>query len=340
MSFSEIGKAFSELFNKKKNLKKKIENNYESDYYLDEKGNKITNKGLNYELKQKKLNDFLKDLSRSDKDINESRKKYLNKLISNKKKYSFQIEKEYYENKRKERIKKILEQRKKNYSLIFSPNYNTIFPSIHVTVFPKFERINKNKSQSNLINDKKNDLLSTSTKSFTITKNTVKNNQLYNQKNSIEINQNKVKIKKIKFQNLNFNKTINENKNFMTKSFEKKTHNSRIIKKSKSTEIFFGKKVSLKFRPLEALINYCPKYDFIRVDTKKTFVHYGRDLEKDLKNKKIKMTKKKIFGADILNTISDQYEVINICNEEKLKKEKNKQNVYLKYINLIENQLK
>ena len=51
------------------------------------------------------------------------------------------------------------------------------------------------------------------------------------------------------------------------------------------------------------------------------------------------MTKKKIYNIKLLNSFFNEYEVINICNEEKKKKENkrknNSQNILLHYKNIF-----
>jgi hypothetical protein len=102
-------------------------------------------------------------------------------------------------------------------------------------------------------------------------------------------------------------------------------------KKNKSTLNLFRKKISMKFKPIEPFFCYTPNFEFIKEDTSKTFVHYGRDYITDLRNKKIKNVKKKICCNNLLNASAHDYAIIDICNEENRKKEEKKKLVKLMY---------
>ncbi len=323
MSYSKMGKIFNKLIEKKEKFFSRKIKPIIYDFYLDEEGNKIINKGINIELKKQKLKNFLEELSRSDEDRNLSRKKYLNELISNKQIYSFQKEKEKFIKKREMRIKNILEERHKKNNLSYSPNYNAIFPNVHYIIFPKsFEKNNNkiNNDNERSFNEKKEK------KNKNFSEKNLKPIKSKENKNIIVVPSYKEKKNRI------INNINNDNSKKCTpKKIDKLQYRNLNKKKNKSTLNLFRKKISMKFKPIEPFFCYTPNFEFIKEDTSKTFVHYGRDYITDLRNKKIKNVKKKICSNNLLNASAHDYAIIDICNEENRKKEEKKKLVKLMY---------
>ena len=360
MSYSLIGKIYNKLLSKKKLYSPFCkQTTFSYDYYLDEDGNSLINKGINVEINKQKLKDFLIELSKSDEERNIERKKLLNKLTGDKNIYLFEKKNNRYIEIRNLRIKNILKQRydEKINNVNYKPNYQAIYPSIHMTIFPKsFEKVynnkinnlydNTNKTKINCpknlkkyhVNSYNNELVPIEVKNkFISLKKNIKDNIYINNKN---FNSNISKDNIIDNENFLRNKSLKIiNKNTENKYKNQNKYNLILQKQSKSSSTIFKTKKSIKFKPLEAFYSYSPNYDYIKEDTTKSYVHYNRELEKDIRHKKITMTKKKIYNIKLLNSFFNEYEVINICNEEKKKKENkrknNSQNILLHYKNIF-----
>ena len=351
MSYSLIGKIYNKIISKKKLYCPTFkQTTFSYDYYLDEDGNAIINKGINVELNKQKLKNFLIELSKSDKERNIERQKLLKKLTGEKNVYLFEKNNQRYIEMRNLRIKNILKKRhnERINDINYKPNYQSIYPNIHMTIFPKnFEKFNnKNIDNSNDKNNKKKlNSCPKNLKKYHI--NSYQNDLVHIEEKNKFSDLNKNINDNIDINNKNLNSNISNDNIFNNKtniknkiliSINKNTENKYNLirkKKSKSTSNLSKNYPSIKFKPLEAFYSYSPNYDYIKEDIKKTFVHYDREKEKDIRNKKITKTKKKIFNIKLLNSFFNEYEVINICNEEKQKKENkrknNSQNIHLNY---------
>ena len=358
MSYSLIGKICNKIISKKKIYYPSFKQSTISyDYYLDEDGNAIINKGINVELNKQKLKNFLIELSKSDEKRNIERKKLLKKLTGEKNLYLFEKKNKEYIEIRNIRTKNILKQRhdEKINDVIYRPNYQAIYPSIHMTIFPKsYEKVNNHNIDNSNDNSNKTKLNSCpkNLKKYHINSEhkkliPIEENNKFNLNKNIEDNidiNSKNCINNISKENINNNTNILGNKslkliNKNTENKYKNKYNVNLNKNSKSSSSIFKNKKSIKFKPLEAFYSYSPNYDYIKEDTTKSFVHYNREQEKDIRHKKITMTKKKIYNIKLLNSFFNEYEVINICNEEKKKKENkrknNSQNILLNYKNIF-----
>ena len=73
---------------------------------------------------------------------------------------------------------------------------------------------------------------------------------------------------------------------------------------------------------LERLYEYTPKYDSILSNNSKSYVKYNHDIKNDFKQYKINSARKFLYNRlNIMNNPSNNYNIINILNEQKLKEQ-------------------
>ena len=94
----------------------------------------------------------------------------------------------------------------------------------------------------------------------------------------------------------------------------------------------------IKLHLLERFYEYSPNYDSISCNENKSFVKYDNDKKNDFKHYKINATRKYLFNiGNIMNSPSNNYNIIQILNEQKQKEqqkiEKKKLNNIFKYFN-------
>lgn len=76
----------------------------------------------------------------------------------------------------------------------------------------------------------------------------------------------------------------------------------------------------LKLQYLERFFEYTPKYDSILCNNNKAYVKYNPDSKNDFKQYKINTTRKYLFNRlNIMNNPGNNYNILNILNEHKLK---------------------
>lgn len=78
----------------------------------------------------------------------------------------------------------------------------------------------------------------------------------------------------------------------------------------------------IKLHLLERLYEYTPKYDSILSNNSKSYVKYNHDIKNDFKQYKINSARKFLYNRlNIMNNPSNNYNIINILNEQKLKEQ-------------------
>ena len=78
----------------------------------------------------------------------------------------------------------------------------------------------------------------------------------------------------------------------------------------------------IKLQLLERMFEYSPNYDSILSNNSKSYVKFNNDIKNDFKQYKINTTRKYIFNRlNIMNSPSNNYNIINILNEQKLKEQ-------------------
>ena len=119
---------------------------------------------------------------------------------------------------------------------------------------------------------------------------------------------NNKKYKNIKLNNLDYKKKWDLPKSF---SFAK-----LIGRKPESKNL-------IKFHCLERLYEYSPKYDSVLSNGNKAYIQYNPDSKKDFNRYKKFMTRKFICNhMSIVNNPGNNYNIMNLLNEIKLKKQK------------------
>ena len=79
----------------------------------------------------------------------------------------------------------------------------------------------------------------------------------------------------------------------------------------------------IKFHCLERLYEYSPKYDSVLSNGNKAYIKYNPDSNKDFNGYKKFMTRKFICNhMSIVNNPGNNYNIMNLLNEIKLKKRK------------------
>ena len=78
----------------------------------------------------------------------------------------------------------------------------------------------------------------------------------------------------------------------------------------------------IKLHHLERLYEYTPKYDSILSNNNKSIVKYNHDIKNDFRQYKINSTRKYLHNRlNIMNNPSNNYNIINILNEQKIKEQ-------------------
>ena len=89
----------------------------------------------------------------------------------------------------------------------------------------------------------------------------------------------------------------------------------------------YDNKSKKKFLEIQGITNYFPNYNSIFIDNKKSYVNYGKNKDKILKNLKIDTTRKLISNLhNLLNSSINSYKVMDIIEIDKKKKKEEKIN--------------
>ena len=79
----------------------------------------------------------------------------------------------------------------------------------------------------------------------------------------------------------------------------------------------------IKLQYLERLYEYSPKYDSILCNNNKAYVQYNPNKKNDFKQYKINTTRKYVFNRlNIMNSPGNNYNILNILDEQKIKEQK------------------
>ena len=204
--------------------------------------------------------------------------------------------------------------RNKNFPSLFSPS------SAYISF--KKEANNINKSMINL--NKNNSInLDNSSKSMTNIDNSLNSNGSTNLSPHLSKNK-RSKEKAIFISKLNIKtKTTPKHKNLKSIKYIKKWE----LPKSFSFEKLTGRvkeiKSPIKLKILQRLYEYTPNYDSILCNDNKAYVKYNPDLNQDFKQYKKYKTRKFVYNnSNIINNPGNNYNIINMINERKIKERK------------------
>jgi len=356
--------SLSKYMEKQKKLKKlytKLPPNYispfkskkviESYCYLNKDGTR--SEDINHKKHEEfLLSQFIKKLSRTNKEIEKERYDYLKKL-----KYYNGDNEESIELKKQQRIENVLMNKKlenlldlRKYKLNFEKkrkeidkkdsiiNNNNINSNNEKNYFR--QKVNKNAknrfniSSTNEKGDEKNDKINNTknTNNSGNTKNKIRNNFSHSTSTYFSLN-NKSKLNTdMKYKNksaikLNIKKEDNkdlEKKYKIIKKielYEKKWNLPKCLSFNKNLgrNTFNGN--SIRFKKVEEFRNYNPKYDYIFPNTNKNIVFYGNKGNYNIKNYKLMSTRKALCKYINNNySFDDTYNIMKIIKSEKEKK--------------------
>ena len=146
---------------------------------------------------------------------------------------------------------------------------------------------------------------------------------------SSSINKNKkLKEKEIFISKLNIKSSSDNNKKYKNIKLNNLDYKKKWdLPKSFSFAKLIGRKPEsknlIKFHCLERLYEYSPKYDSVLSNGNKAYIQYNPDPNKDFNRYKKFMTRKFICNhMSIVNNPGNNYNIMNLLNEIKLKKQK------------------